>query len=39
MLFQVSGKVILADILYYVEALRERQVTEYTRQEKGPMFC
>ena len=35
----VSVKVILADIYYYLEALQERQLTEYTRQEKGPMLC
>jgi len=36
--FWVSVKVKVADILYDLEALPERQVTEYTRQVKGPML-
>ena len=35
----VSVKLILADILYDLEALRALQVTDYTQQEKSPMLC
>ena len=37
--FQVSVKMILADILYDLEAVPAVQVTDHTQQEKGPMLC
>jgi len=36
--FQVSVKMILADIYYDSEAPRERQVIEYMQEENGPML-